>query len=73
MQGSHKHSPYTGISKFIATSGVLRLFSDGKEAKVFVPVVLLNCPTDTAPPPTPPNLISQLIKVMDTCFLDLVT
>jgi len=32
-EGNTKSSPYTGISKFVATSGVLRLFSESKEAK----------------------------------------
>jgi len=32
-EGSDKHSPYTGVSQFIATGGKIRLFSDGKEAK----------------------------------------
>jgi len=41
-EGSHKHSPYTGISKFIATSGVLRLFSDGKEPKISDKVVYVD-------------------------------
>eukprot|EP01087_Luapelamoeba_hula_P022249 TRINITY_DN792_c0_g1_i1.p1 TRINITY_DN792_c0_g1~~TRINITY_DN792_c0_g1_i1.p1 ORF type:complete len:287 (+),score=51.94 TRINITY_DN792_c0_g1_i1:43-861(+) len=41
-QGTHKHSPYTGVSKFIATSGVLRLFSETKEAKPTDKVVYMD-------------------------------
>jgi len=36
-EGHDKHSPYTGVSKFIATGAKIRLFSDGREPK----------PTDT--------------------------
>jgi len=32
-EGHDKHSPYTGVSKFIATGAKIRLFSDGREPK----------------------------------------
>eukprot|EP01088_Endostelium_zonatum_P018671 TRINITY_DN6060_c0_g1_i1.p1 TRINITY_DN6060_c0_g1~~TRINITY_DN6060_c0_g1_i1.p1 ORF type:complete len:374 (-),score=88.27 TRINITY_DN6060_c0_g1_i1:106-1227(-) len=32
-EGHDRHSPYTGVSKFIATGAKIRLFSDGREPK----------------------------------------